>query len=398
VTTRSRLSHSSLAGFARLLAFVVVSIGTGSCTPKPENYQIPSNAVVLDQTSGFPCELRLEHLGIDLEADIMGMVPEVGSSIVRTSLGRFYSTIARGQELATWSEDGRFAGVIARSGQGPGEISGQAELFIDATDSLHVRDIGRAWSIFDPDGRFARRERADHIGNRFSNTHFLDNGAVLSTTAASAAGEKAYFFITSRAGSPLNAFGEPDLEDLPLIETGGLHRLTAYSGGNNFWAAPRHGSKRGYQLEQWSLDGALLGTIQRVVPWFPLIPIEQSRRPTDRNRRPDPGVSRLHVDSTGILLVEISVPNDTWQALDGDQLFARDITEMYDHYYDVIDSRQAVVLASGRVDRADDLPYRLFRSSRDGYRLTAGDHGLRRAEMITWKAVPAEPRHAQLCR
>ncbi len=60
-------------------------------------------------------------------------------------------------EIRVFGSDGRFRRTISRSGNGPGELSGGAEIVGMPGDSIMVFGVGdRRWMIFSPDGKLAR--------------------------------------------------------------------------------------------------------------------------------------------------------------------------------------------------------------------------------------------------
>lgn len=151
----------------------------------------------------------------------------------------------------------------------------------------------------------------------------------------------------------LVSFGaQPPVSDLRKLHVF-YRKLTRGSSDGSVWSAhlPR------YRLEEWSVDGVLLRSLERSAPWFPP---GESYGYVDSETPPFPGVRALHVDSTGVLWVVIHVSDTNWRsglgnATDPYGRTYRGITnnsKYFDTIIEAIDTRTAVLLGTMRIDDA----------------------------------------------
>ena len=96
----------------------------------------------------------------------------------------------------------------------------------------------------------------------------------------------------------------------------------------------------------------------------------------------EPHVRAVHVDSTGLILIYLSVPTERWRPV-------TDATRPPDpagirFFYEVIDPKQKVILASGRIDPLEP-PYQFFRPAREGYRRRTTEAGLTYHEIVRYE-------------
>ena len=331
-----------------------------SCSGQPAAIP-PDGAIVLDYEGPMPCTAEVVHTGIVLQGDLAGSVPDPIGSLVRDSRGFFYSGTAAGSEVAMWDPSGRFLRAIGRKGEGPGELLGGVWLYIDSFDTIHVRDNGGGWTVFDTAGVFARRMTSRHLGTSLHTT-FLDDGRTVTTRSSAGNGQRGVFHITDRKGEWVGTFGELPAEDEVEIDSGLYDRVIAYSGGDRFWTAEGMDEGPGYVLQEWSLNGERLRQIFRPIEWF-----KGTRRSVVQflpGTRP-PGAIRIHADSSGLLFVQLIMPNRKWslglrsaEAIRPDMMTAR---------LEIINPDSPTVLASITLDEAPGFPVTFFSGARDGW-------------------------------
>ena len=319
---------------------------TGRACVRPAARPVTAGEVVtLRDADSRGCTLAFPPTGVRLLPANDGSRPDPGLRLVMDGTGRFYTANARGYPgtIAVWGPDGAFLRTIGREGQGPGELSarGAVSMFVDAKDNLHVRDGSPGWSTFDPAGKFVKRVSSQELGGFAGTTAVLDDGTVL-TGATVPSGAGYYFHLADLSGKPIRSFGPVSSgagERNPREE-----RSVAYAGGTEFWATPAEGDPRGYVLERWSTDGKLLQTIRRDVPWF------RVSGGASRNREdpPQPQVSALHLDDSGLLIAIATAPNAKWRYIADLAERRRVGDEFIDVWIDAIDTRSAALLSSER--------------------------------------------------
>ncbi len=82
------------------------------------------------------------------------------TGIVVDSLGRIWVSDGRGSEIRLLDAGGKDLGVLAREGEGPGEVRGPDLIARRADDRIYVYDVGlSSIQVFSPSGDFERRVR-----------------------------------------------------------------------------------------------------------------------------------------------------------------------------------------------------------------------------------------------
>jgi hypothetical protein len=303
----------------------------------------------------------------------------------RDRRGRYITASLTGGSVLLWTATGEFDRVIAQQGGGPGEVKGAFDIFVDASDSVLVRDNGRRWTVFDPAGRFVRQLPGQFTGSHYSNTHLLPNGDILSTVAIASGAAPAYFHVADRNGQHIRSFGDLDPDDLGAFSEELLRLVSDRTEQGTIWVAARPGSARGYHLEEWSEDGALLRSIHRNAGWFPKGPF-----PTPEGERPAGQVISLHVDQAGLLLVLSSVPQPGWRP--------GPTPAIWELHYEVIHPDRGMVLVSGIADHRLAIPVRYFGNTRDGYKSETDEDGLEWRDIVRYHLEPNDPSAMDLCR
>jgi hypothetical protein len=237
-----------------------------------------------------PCAIRLLHDSIILAVDSGGNTNDVRTPVVLTGSGQFAARGSIPDNLSIWNADGTLARSIGSRGAGPGEFTAVSALYVDRTDTIHVSDSPGRWHVYDR--RFQYVRSINFPMQRWDGTAFLADGNVL-VSRPSDLPQDSLFYVIDRDGRPIRSFGRARF-------AGDIRRIS-YSGGSGFWAvAPTR-----YLLEYWSLDGHLLATIRRRVPFF---------RDSDKGaswdmESGDPVVLFLHHDGRGRVWVVIADPD-----------------------------------------------------------------------------------------
>ncbi len=306
----------------------------------------------VSESEPLPCAVEVHDGAVRLRSD-SSAVPDPGNRSARDSYGRFFTTTFVQGQIAVWGDNGRFLGAIGRRGDGPGEFRGISALWVDPTDTVHVRDRN-GWSVIDPAGRFQRRISGVTLGVFAEETRFVRGG--IHILASNLAGNDSYYFhIVDRDGTPLKSFGAVPAADRSAASADRNSRMIAYEGDSTFWAGPVRDAEDGYTVEQWSITGRHIQTIQINTPWYGAKPL------FDRHRL-GAKVTSLHVDSTGVLLVYVHVPNKNYRERFG---AGRD-PNLWDVHYNVIDTRTATMLAAGKYARTLKVP-QYFGRTRTGW-------------------------------
>jgi len=326
----------------------IVDAGTdvgAACEPESSS-EARADVLVLGDDSFAGCSVVAVRNGIRLVPSSDGSRPDPSwTSIVRDGSGRFYSaaTGASGRGLLlVWGSDGKFLRTLGRQGEGPGELVGRGlpALMIGPGDSLIVNEASR-WSVFGPDMEFGRVIVGPAVTRNRDMIHVLEDGRFLSTAPVAAGDPAAWFHLSGADGKLIRSFGpiEP-----PPADGQAPPRASALAGDGAFWVGPPPGAPGGYVLEQWSVDGQRLRSIERRVDWI------VGEAPDPAARVPLPLFNAMHVDDAGRLWVMALVKDARWRPLQPGENDDELATELYDIRYEVIDPSAGAVLVSGVID------------------------------------------------
>lgn len=326
-----------------------------ACAAPPDEVPTPLVGTVVSADDLLPCTMVASNSGPRLVGS--DSISDVGAVTARNSRGLYFSTAYIGGQLVVRDSTGSFVTTIGRPGNGPGEFAkGKITgLFIDGGDSIHVRHNLQLWSVFDSAGTYVRRTSAANMGLNPRTTHFLPDGNLL--VAMRSRSNDGYFSIVDRDGKTLKSFGPIASEDSLDIY---VFRSTALTDHGTFWAAPRPGSAMGYALEEWSLDGTLVRTLSRDVPWYKPGKTVEPTWP----EKPPASIRNIHADSSGILFVELMIPKEPWTATA--ETSPSLIPTFFTHRYEAIDTRTGTLLAS-QDGEAGLIPSGFFNQSREGF-------------------------------
>jgi hypothetical protein len=305
---------------------------------QPAVIELPS-----DRT--LACRVVAVQNGITLRPSSDASRPDPSwTSVVRDSRGIIYTaaTAATGKgTFLAWSTKGSFLASVGRLGEGPGELLGKGlpTLFIAAADSVYVRE-GPRWSVFDPDFRFARLILTPAALGKAYATHITEDGGFLSTGPVPNGDRGYWFHVADAQGRLIRSFGR--LADQqgsgapqPILERASTYRA------RRFWVAPPPGAPGGYVLEEWHLNGRLLGRLSRADVWNGSSEAEGARRLP---------LFWIHADDKHRLWVMILIKDRRWRRLAPGEREDDFATELYDLRYEVIDPDAGTLLAAGVID------------------------------------------------
>jgi hypothetical protein len=210
---------------------------------------------------------------------------------------------------------------------------------------------------------FVSRVSALEMGGLPGLTAVLDNGLVLSTDWSTRT-KPFYFHTTNLDGMEASAFGAVPRNIQEATRNRPVRRI-AYAGSDEFVAGPPAGVSGSYSIELWSVQGRLIRTFRRDVAWFPAM---EEGRPRGPGNRPYPSFRILHVDSAGVLLVAVAVPNGAWRSSSNSESGRSmpNTKEMEDVWLEAIDIRSGTLLSSTKIRgiyAEDSLPRLIPRSN-----------------------------------
>lgn len=361
-----------------LLLFVGATASAQAPTPckrPPAAARAAGSTLVLNETTKFPCEIRYVKTGVVLQQSPDGKGEDIGEEVVRLPDGRYLGSPAHNAEIYVWNRDGTFLQALGRAGRGPGEFAtGPKAIRLHDSGRIYIADNSLRWSIFDASLKLVGTRPAASTGTGFINsTVVLDDATVLTSFSG---GEKSFHvYDFNRSDTPVpplvREFGPPNTSAL------GAMRLS-YRGGKAFWAAPPTRLGAAYVLELWSTDGTLLRTVRRNVPWVPAA-----------TATTDASVVVLHEPEDGLLFVAISIRKKEFFALSRPEKFnftpGGPADRSIDSYFEVIDVRAGVVLASrGPIPWLTDAlerPIQFFHNSRQGVQRSEDENGFPRVSI-----------------
>ena len=351
------------------------AVGHSAHAPCPRNspQSFDPGRVTVIEEGELPSHLVFRPTGIRLRAVPDGSRPDPGTMVVRDSQGRLYTANAPGWEavISVWDPHGEYVTSFGRPGEGPGELSGRLNIFLDGQDRLHVRDNSLSWSVFSSGHEFLWRVSANAMQGLVRTTAILDNGMAL-TSNDGYADRTRYFHLVDSTGALYRTFAPVGDE----VSGAGvsLWRTLAYGGGDTFWAGPVLGDPRGYLLEEWGLDGTLRRAFRREASWFD---------PRDEENRV--AVEYLHIDESGLLYVVVIRATEGFaEAMKkarrlGQRLTREERSALTEAVVEIIDTRSGELLASEvyPVSEARELvPTQLFRGIKQGAVYREGRDGI----------------------
>lgn len=320
-----------------------------------------------------PCVLRVEATDIALtpDGDKVGFIRNI---VAKDAAGKYY-TNDRDGTLALWSPTGKLERMLARSGQGPGEIApGLTNIVTSRTDQVYVLDNNGRWHLFRTNGDFVQTVQSSGVRQRH-NFAVLDDGRLLDGSGRDDSGS--FFVVWSPLGDPNNPRPVIARRFAPLSESeramsdGDRSRAVAYGSGDSFWAGPPKAAGRGYQLEQWSTTGTRLKSLRRTVPWFPA-GSDRAKPRVDGPQAPAHTIRYVWNLGDDLLLAVTDVPNTAeWSKVRAWPIDGKTRDKLNIIRADVIDTRSGQLLAQlgplTQLESLRQLPSHVFQGSMTGY-------------------------------
>lgn len=235
-------------------------------------------------------------------ADAPGMLSLTDLPLLRRdSKGNYYALLTGKpfEGMPYYDSTGKFIGTIGRKGRGPGELTNPSQFLVGLGDSLYLLDYGRRFSVFGPDGKFARERRLQLSPNTgFGLTRTLmplaDGRIIVNSSIPSKDYAGIPLFQVNQSGSIDKGFGTMNLASIGSLS---MRVVTAGRDNKTAWVA----EPGNYRLEEIDL---VTQETKRVIgvnaPWFdhaPIMTVEESRdhfakttmvrKNVDVNKRPE---------------------------------------------------------------------------------------------------------------
>lgn len=271
---------------------------------------------------------------------------DLHSRVVRDKHGRFYTVPTRPGKVAVYEEDGRLTAVVGRLGDGPGEFRSVSSIAIGPGDSLFVFSSPRV-TVFSPSGRFVRTRMIPGSFRVRSAAVLADGSMILQGLVNSAAEFGLPFHRLPPAGDVLRSFGAPADASFVWRSVYDEARRFATAGDSVLWSS----KLSHYLLEEWTLDGSARRSIERKVEWFAPWTWTPGRETDVRIAAPDPHISGVTVDDSGLLWVSAQVKDQAWRQRRPSEtpIGAAEYAEAVDTMIEVIDPARPALLASRRL-------------------------------------------------
>ena len=253
------------------------------------------------------CRLALEavvRLGADEDP---GMIEEEWT---RAAWGgeMGYLTFA-GATIKRFDADGRFAGQIGRSGDGPGEFRAVTDVHVVGGQIVAFDYGNRSWSQFDESGTFVRRQRyPGEVGRgRF---HVVGHDTVIVAGMDRRDPDVVGYplhLTTLAEDAPIVHFGADSPYYVPNEPYASLVVLgTASRPGTVWWGKPGRP-----HWEEWSVNRDHLRTVVGNLPWFPRdVPVRR------RDPRPIVRMGYFGLDGRNRFWILTEVPDPGWEQIE----------------------------------------------------------------------------------
>ncbi len=337
-----------LVGRARMLwsYSTVVAIAIGLATTDATAQ--PARSVVGPTPACAECRIELQRVVQLGSATDSVLLYGQFISVSRTSRNEYIVGPSTNSTLALYSGTGRLLRTIGRAGSGPGEF--QTPIMVHAVspgDSLYVLDyLPKTLNVFSPRFDFARAQFLRAASREAIIP--LPQGQLLMGVQLGTPNERGYpIHLLSRDGEFVKSFGSTTRVRVPELPVASVRRF-AVAPDQRVWSS--HINE--YVIEQWSLQGNHLQTIERKAEWFE--PWDGASLRDVGMYHPNPAVRGLNVDSAGLLLVSVQVPKAAWRRRDDSSRVVTPLTERRQYVETVIDAIDpgsgGRLLASLRVD------------------------------------------------
>jgi len=265
-----------------------------------------------------------------------------------------YTSTGRGQ-IDVWNPNGTHRKTIGHLGKGPGEYaSGAMGIYAGPNHSLNIVDNNHRWTILDSNYSLVRSVAWRGSLSPTRSAVLKDGGFLDGERPIDADFEFSIARTTTRAKKTsvdtVRRWNAQVFSPVPPAErgapSGSRIRLISYSGTDRFWAGPPQATGRGYELQEFALNGTLLRTIRRPVKWF-LAGADRISTARSATVAPPTEIEAIHSLGSGLLWVVVRVTNQSiWEkALRApkDSLLRN---KSFDIYVDVLDTDAGTVIAS----------------------------------------------------
>jgi hypothetical protein len=294
----ARRSLSLLAALGGLCWFPPLAPGQGD-----------ASVVIGDAPACGRCAISVRRIVTLGNTDGDGAIPSGIESVSVDSRGRCW-VLSSDPLPKVFDASGRFLGVVGRLGSGPGEFRSPMAAVPVPGDSIVVLDgVGARATVFTSELRPARSITLPAsffpVVVLSWPSHLVANGFVAS---ADAVGWPLHdLSLAGEVAEVLASFG-PDSGARRPGQFPRLLQKVSPSVGGSFWSA----DWSRYRLTHWTAPGQKAKTLERHAPWFP-----RTDRPAgvgSPDKPPDPGISAVREDSTGLVWVFVKTPAPTWRS------------------------------------------------------------------------------------
>jgi hypothetical protein len=295
---------------------------------------------------------------------------------------------ARGS-LLLWNHDGTFREVIGGPGEGPGEFAEDFRLqAYSGPDGQTYVNERRRWTVLDSTLAFVRIISAPVVGAFGNDLVVTGDGGYVRTGRSPGTDDSNWFHYFDRDGQLSLSIGPKSAGG--LSNEFGRRELVPGADPSTFWAAPPGGAPDGYVLERWSVDGALVQSLERDAPWAKTVQAATagfSGVPTFQLNRDQQGllwvtstVLRDGIDPAEFELSAETTPDEATRLLD-----------LLQHRLEVIDPASGRLLAAAELEIPDEEgnghPFFPVAGARMGARYVMGEGGFRSFELFEWYLV-----------
>jgi len=271
--------------------------------------------------------------------------------------------------------------TIGRQGDGPGEFTRIAKVFVIPGDTLVVAQQGGASLTFvGPSGEFGREIR---VSGRVNDLEADAAGDLVASTRSPEAGSGP-LQVLARDGTLRLAFGNvPGEPDEPMA-----YRHFALDREDRVWSARMNE----YRIDLYSPAHELTRSISRTVEWFPRVTAEGVRAAAMRGEVVNiTSLTDIVVDASGRPWVLIDRQDPDWRPAPGHDpnmpLSFEVVAARTDHVIEILDPRDGSVISTSFTDPDGVLKGFLDTSHVFGFRETTGGN----VEVVVWRTYLVRP-------
>ncbi len=282
------------------------------------------------------CQLEITELVRLGAADGPGIIESATSLVVwNEGLGYLVSPMG-GTGIKVFDQGGRFVQVFGREGDGPGEFRSITDVDVIDGQIVVLDSRKRALVILSLEGQYI----TEH-SYRFQPGRFTPVGGgrivVTSTNWRSRVIDHPLHLVDLSSGATILEFGAAnaggELTDVERNFGGMVQGSVASRPGTVWWGAIPNPA-----VQEWSLEGEFVRTMEGELPWFPAI----SEFP-DRSREPPPTTLRsLALDAEDRLWMMVSTADPEWDEVE------------------TIQTPEGAVTPVARIDDARDMRLDIF--------------------------------------